>query len=173
MTLPAFTLRPETAEDEPFLRRLYVAIRWAEVEAMGIPDEARRPFLEQQFSMQRSHYQTHYHDAEFSVIEADGAPVGRLYLFRGTRDHRIVDISLLPETSGQGIGGTLLDRVMAEAAALGRGVSIHVEGFNPARRLYDRKGFREIERRGPYWLMEWFPDGATPSGQEVQLNTAS
>lgn len=173
MTTPDFTLRAETAEDEPFLRRLYVAIRTPEVEAMGWPEEMRQTFLEQQFSMQRSHYRTHYHDAEFSVIEADGAAVGRLYLFRGRRDHRIVDISLLPEFSGKGIGGALLDQAMTEAAALGRGVSIHVEGFNPARRLYDRKGFQEIEQRGPYWLMEWFPEGVIPAAAVFQLNTAS
>ncbi|MGY4397189.1 GNAT superfamily N-acetyltransferase [Sphingomonas sp. UYAg733] len=173
MTTPNFTSRLETAEDEPFLRRLYVAIRTPEVEAMGLPEQMQLAFLAQQFSMQRSHYRTHYHDAEFSVIEIDGAAVGRLYLFRGNRDHRIVDISLLPELSGKGIGGALLDQVMDDAAALGRGVSIHVEGFNPARRLYDRKGFQEVEQRGPYWLMEWFPEGLAPSPREAQLNTAS
>ena len=50
-----------------------------------------------------------------------------------------------------------------EAAALARGVSIHVEASNPARRLYDRKGFREVGQDGPYIRMEWFADGAWPA----------
>ena len=125
---------------------------------MGMSDVAMRvAFLNQQFDLQRHHYQTHYDDAQFSVIEVDGTPVGRLYLWRGSRDHRIVDISLLPEWSGKGIGGAILDSVRNEAAAARRSVSIHVEQFNPARRLYDRKGFREISEDGPYWLMKWSP----------------
>lgn len=164
--MPDYNLRDEVAEDEPFLRRLYIAIRWEETAMMGMVDtEQRLAFLNQQFDLQRHHYRTHFHDAQFSVIEVDGAPAGRLYLWRGTRDHNIVDISLLPEMSGKGIGGRLLDEIQAEAGALGRGVSIHVEMFNPARRLYDRKGFKEVGEAGPYWKMEWFPDDAPGNGE--------
>ena len=153
--------RPETEDDLPFLRRLYVAIRWDEVSAMGLTDVGQKlAFLSQQFDLQRHHYRTHYHDAAFQIVESGGAPIGRLYLWRGPRDHRIVDISLQPEMTGQGIGGAILERIQAEAAAAGRGVSIHVETFNPARRLYERKGFIEVSggESGPYHLMEWFAD---------------
>jgi hypothetical protein len=36
------------------------------------------------------------------------------------------------------------------APAAGKPVTIHVEVFNPAMRLYERLGFRPIEERGSY-----------------------
>jgi len=37
-------------------------------------------------------------------------------------------------------------------------VSLHVETFNRARRLYDRLGFVEQDTNGIYALMEWTPE---------------
>ena len=37
----------------------------------------------------------------------------------------------------------------------GKPLRIHVERFNPARRLYERLGFRQIEDRGVYLFMQW------------------
>ena len=62
---------------------------------------------------------------------------------------------LLPEQRGRGVGTALLTAVFAESVPAGRSVSIHVELFNPARRLYERLGFRELSRNGVYALMEW------------------
>jgi hypothetical protein len=50
---------------------------------------------------------------------------------------------------------TLLRAFQAEAAASGKPLRIHVERFNPALRLYERLGFRQIENRGVYLFMEW------------------
>lgn len=51
--------------------------------------------------------------------------------------------------------------VIARAAARGRSVSIRVEKFNPAQRLYLRLDFRVDGESGPYWLMQWL-QGANP-----------
>ncbi|HEX6939117.1 MAG TPA: GNAT family N-acetyltransferase, partial [Longimicrobiales bacterium] len=75
------------------------------------------------------------------------------------------DIALLPEHRGRGIGTALLEALIAEADAAGKPVSIHVEQYNPARRLYARLGFREVEDLGVYVFME------RPPGR--QENTAS
>lgn len=88
---------------------------------------------------------------------ADGEPAGRLYVHRREREIRLMDIALLPEFRGDGIGGALLDDLFAEAAASGRTLTIHVESYNPARRLYERRGFRQIGEHGVYLLMEWRP----------------
>jgi hypothetical protein len=42
-------------------------------------------------------------------------------------------------------------------------LSIHVERFNPALRLYERLGFREVEDKGVYLLMQRVPDQARVS----------
>lgn len=150
-----FGLRAQREEDRAFLERLYFSVRWPEVAPLDWPEEAKVAFLADQFRLQHTHYQTHYYDAEFLILERAGEPIGRLYIFRGPRDHRIVDISLLPEVRGGGVGCALLEAVQSEAAAAGKTVSIHVEKFNPAQSLYRRLGFREIGEDGPYWLMEW------------------
>jgi predicted GNAT family acetyltransferase len=47
--------------------------------------------------------------------------------------------------------------MLAAAGAAGKPVRMHVERFNPARRLYGRLGFREIADKGVYLLLEWQP----------------
>ena len=89
-------------------------------------------------------------------------PVGRLYVDRWPREVRIVDISLLPEHRGRGLGGALLAAVFAEADAAGKPVSIHVERFNPALRLYTRLGFAFREDKGVYLLLQR-PIGGAPA----------
>lgn len=148
-------LRPQTEDDTAFLAGLYLSVRWAELEPSGWPDEVKRGFLTDQFHLQTRHYATAYYDAEFSIVETDGQAIGRLYLFRGKTDHRIVDISLLPVARNRGFGSVLLKAVQAEAAAANKSVSIHVEQFNPAQRLYRRLGFKDVQSDGPYILMEW------------------
>lgn len=152
------SFRPETAADEPFLYRLYVSTREPEMRLAPWPDEQKAAFLRQQFHAQTVHYKTHYADAEYSIILFDGAPAGRLYLHRRGGDVRIMDILLAPEYRGGGIGTMLLREILAEAAAGGQSVSIHVEQDNPALRLYERLGFRQIDTFGVYLLMEWKPD---------------
>ena len=151
------TIRPETAADDAFLRRLTVEGRWAEFAPLPLADAHKRMLLEQQYEARRHHYRTYYAEADFGVIELDGEPIGRLCLLRGERDHNLVDIALLPEHCGKGLGGALLDAINAEAAALGRTVSLRVEHTNPARRLYESRGFRETERSDIDAAMEWRP----------------
>lgn len=151
------SLRLETAEDVPFIRRLYCDLRWQELAQVAEwTDEQKVGFLALQYEAQRQHYARAYFDGEFLVIERNGEPIGRLYLFWGNaRDIRIIDIGLLSTVRNQGVGRAVLEAVFDEARATGRTVSIHVEAFNPARRLYDRLGFVEIGEHGPYRLMEW------------------
>jgi len=119
--------------------------------------EEKDAFLAMQFEAQTRHYDEHYSDAEFLVIEREGRPVGRLYLHRRGDEIRIVDIALLPEERRGGIGGRLLQQVLDEAAETGRMVRIHVEQNNPAMSLYNRLGFRKIDDLGIYHLMECTP----------------
>ena len=68
-----------------------------------------------------------------------------------------MDISLLPEHRGQGIGSTLLTKILSDAANNNLQVTIHVERFNPALRFYERLGFRLAEDKGVYYFMKWSP----------------
>jgi ribosomal protein S18 acetylase RimI-like enzyme len=58
-------------------------------------------------------------------------------------------IAVRPGHRGRGLGGTLLDAVLAQARARGlRAVSLSVEDGNRARRLYERAGFVVVGRSG-------------------------
>jgi ribosomal protein S18 acetylase RimI-like enzyme len=164
MTAVAF--RPIAPEDLDFLLGVYRSTREDEL-AMVVDwtAEQKDAFIRQQFSAQHAWYQEHYTGAEFLVILVDGNPAGRLYVHRREAEIRLVDISFLPEYRNSGLGTSLLRGLLAEGEAAGKPVTIHVEVYNPAMRLYERLGFRPIEERGPYRLLEWRP--------AAQLNTAS
>ncbi len=154
------TLRPITPDDQDLLYRLYVSTRWKELAQVPWTEEQKLAFLRQQFDAQHAYWTENYRGATFDVVLMDGVPAGRLYVARWERELRIVDIALFPEHRGRGLGTTLLRRVFAEAEAVGKATSIHVEIFNPARALYERLGFRLVEEKGVYLLMKR-PAGAS------------
>jgi ribosomal protein S18 acetylase RimI-like enzyme len=153
----AHRLRPARAEDRDFLLRVYASTREEELRGVDWSDEEKAAFVAMQFEAQDSYYREHYDPATFDVIEADGEPAGRFYVARWEDEIRIVDIALLPEHRGRGIGTALLRALLDEAAEAGKRLSIHVELNNPARRLYERLGFAPVEERGVYVLMEATP----------------
>lgn len=157
-------LRPIVPEDEAFLFRVYASTRAAEMALVDWSDVQKEAFLQMQFAAQRRHYQEYYPDATFDVIVFDNRPIGRLYVDRWPAEIRIVDITMLPEARGAGIGTRLLREILAEGERAGKPVSIHVERYNPAIRLYYRLGFAPVDEHGIYFLMQWSPahDGDQP-----------
>jgi ribosomal protein S18 acetylase RimI-like enzyme len=148
-------LRPVAEDDRAFLLDLYGSVREPELARVPWDGVTKRAFIEHQFSAQDAHYREHYPGATLDVIEIDDEPAGRLYVHRGTRDIRIMDIALAPAFRGRGIGSELLRSLIGEADASKRTLSIHVEANNPARRLYERLGFRPAGEHGVYVLMSY------------------
>jgi len=157
MPADALDLRPIAAEDEAFLFRVYAETRTEELAAVAWSAEMKQAFLWMQFAAQHRHYQESYPDAAFSVLLRNGVPVGRLYVHRRTDEIRLIDIALLPEHRGAGIGTRVLRSLLSEAEAAGKTVRLHVERFNPGLRWYERLGFVLAEDRGVYLLLEWRP----------------
>jgi ribosomal protein S18 acetylase RimI-like enzyme len=152
------TLRPITNDDRDLLYHIYASTRAEELAQVAWDEAQKAAFLWMQFDAQHSYYHENYPNAQFQVIMLDGAPAGRLYLDRRSAEIRIVDIALLPEYRNRGIGSTLLRDILAEGQRAGLPVTIHVESFNPALRLYERLGFRMVEDKGVYRLMEKPPE---------------
>lgn len=153
--MPGCTLRPIRDEDLPFLEQLYAATRANELAPVPWSSAHKAAFLQQQFAAQHAHYQAHYTGARFDVIERDGLPIGRLYVARWPREIRVVDIALIAQVRGQGVGTRLLGELLDEARQEGKTVTIHVEHTNPALRFYERLGFRQVEDKGVYLFLEW------------------
>jgi ribosomal protein S18 acetylase RimI-like enzyme len=153
----AWRLRPAGPGDGDLLLAVYASTRAAELARVPWDDATKRAFVEQQYDAQDVHYRAHYPGATWQVIEAGGEPAGRLIIHRGDSDIRVMDIALLPEHRGHGLGTAVLGELAAEADAAQRRLSIHVERTNPARRLYERLGFRAVEAGEVYVLMERAP----------------
>jgi ribosomal protein S18 acetylase RimI-like enzyme len=150
----AISLRTTTDADMPFLLRLYATTRMDELAQVPWSDEEKAAFVVQQFTAQHEHWQAHYADTTWDVILCDEEPIGRLYVSRWPDEIRIVDIALMPEYRNAGIGTRFFRELFEESDRTERKVSIHVEVFNPARRLYERLGFIQTEDKGVYVLME-------------------
>jgi GNAT superfamily N-acetyltransferase len=147
-------LSPETEAHGDFLRELFDSTREGELAGSGWSEPQKEAFLSMQFRARTSHYRTHFHDADSRIVIAEGRPAGRLCVWKGRDEIRIVDIALLPPFRGRGIGTGLIGRILAEADQAGLPVRIHVEARNPARKLYERLGFLLVEDKGVHWLME-------------------
>ncbi len=120
-------------------------------------DDQKAAFCRQQFGAQRDWYRTQYHGASFQVVLVYGRPAGRLYVDRWDEEIRIVDIALLPQWRGRGVGSALLIELQSEAGNAGKVLSIHVERFNRALTLYRRLGFEIAGDHGVYLLLRWDP----------------
>lgn len=152
-------LQCETTADEDFLRRLYASTRQPEMAQVPWSELQKQQFLNQQFNLQRQHYQTQYSNISFAIVLLAGKPVGRWYVQRGATEYRVVDISLLPEFCNQGIGSHLLSHLLQEANLAGKPVTLHVDRFSRAKNLYLKLGFRNVEDKGMHILMAWHPHG--------------
>ncbi len=153
MPQPPLHLRSIHSEDREFLFRVYAGTRAEELALTNWDQAQKQAFLTQQFEAQHHHYQTHYQGAQFDLILLDGQPIGRLYVARWREEIRIMDIALLPDYRNRGIGSGLLRDLLEEAAVTGKRLTIHVERYNPALRLYRRVGFEPVGETGVYLLL--------------------
>jgi GNAT superfamily N-acetyltransferase len=148
-------LRPEQAEDEPFLAEVYASTRQDELNLTNWDAAARAAFLAMQFKAMRQGYQTDFPNAQFSIIIVDGAAVGRMVVDRAGEEIRIIDIALLPVHCGKGVGTRLMKEMMAEAAGARKPVRLCVFHGTRAIGFYQRLGFLLVGKPGVYQEMEW------------------
>lgn len=156
-----FRLRHAVDADLPRLKLLHADTRAEEMAMVPWPAEFKRDFLDQQFHFQHLHYLSHDPDADYLVLEHEGVVQGRYYLQRNTSDHRVIDICLMAEFRGRGLGQALLEDSMRNARALGRGMALEVLVTNlAALRLYERLGFMVVQSTQTHHFMRWVGGGA-------------
>jgi ribosomal protein S18 acetylase RimI-like enzyme len=143
---------------------VYASTRVDELTLTAWAEGEREAFVRQQFDAQSRFYREQYPDASYDVVLADGVPAGRLYVERRPGEIRIMDLALLTEHRGGGVGTRLLRTLQGEAERAGTPLTIHVEVFNVgALRLYERLGFQRVSERGAHLLLEWRPQENTAS----------
>ena len=127
--------------DAGFLARLYASTR-PDLDSITAEPSFVAALIAMQQRFQAAGYRNDFPAAIYLLLERDGAPCGRIVVDAGQEALRLVDIALLPEARGQGLGSHILRRLQACAAQLGLPLTLSVHHSNPqARRLYLALGF--------------------------------
>lgn len=151
-------------DDLEFLARLYATTRADELARAGFPVEQRAAFCRMQFNAQQHHYALYFARAVDSVLEIDGVAVGRELLARAADELFLVDIALLPEFRGRGIGSHRLALLIEESRVLNCPIRLYAEQGSRAEALYRRHGFVVTGEEGVHFMMERAADNAESTG---------
>jgi ribosomal protein S18 acetylase RimI-like enzyme len=143
VTLPDYTLRPAREADVPFLLRLREAAMDPHHRAAGIF----------QTPAEMEERVRNFYD-EAQVIEIEGRPAGLWKLHREPAQWWIIQVQLMPEHQGRGIGATLIRQLADEARAAGVALKLKVLKSNPAQHLYARLGFVIVGEGEHGWEMQ-------------------
>ena len=136
-------LRKATSADLDWLLELRLATMQGYFEQSGQSlsiEEQRRRVL-QAFS-------------EIRIIRSGGENIGMIKVVREADIWHLVQIQLAPEHQGRGLGTTLIERLLAAAREADVPVSLQVLKVNPAKRLYERLGFRVVADHGHSYEMQ-------------------
>lgn len=150
-------LRPVVMpDDDEFLHAVYASTR-DDVKYLPFDDAGKQAFIAMQYTAQKTHYAEYFKDAKSYIVMYDGKPAGRHIIDYGKEDVRLVDMAILPEYRGLGIGTVLFKDALKDAERLGLPCVLHVIKENPAIPMYKRLGFRTVGESGFHDRMEWRP----------------
>ena len=79
-----------------------------------------------------------------SIITLAGADIGMIKVRRESNPWHLVQIQLLPDHQGKGIGRRIISDLVGEAQRQSASLELSVLKVNPAKHLYERLGFRVI-----------------------------
>jgi GNAT superfamily N-acetyltransferase len=138
--------RPATEADMPFLMDLRrQTMTEHQVNAGVAPSDAER----------HERVLARYECAE--ILSRAGRPIGLWKVARDGRDWDLIQIQLLPEYQGLGVGRALIEALLGEAREAGTSVQLKVLKGSPARRLYERLGFVAVAEGNHFTSMQARP----------------
>jgi len=88
------------------------------------------------------------------IVSFNGEDVGIWSVVREPTRLVLSKVYLLPGFQRHGIGSKLLDLLIQESEGAGLPIHLRLLKVNPARSLYERKGFRVVREEAPYVYME-------------------
>ena len=148
-------MRRAEKSDEAFLETVYADSRREELAAFGWAREQEYAFFKMQFGLQKGAYAMQFPGAEYSVVELKGAPVGRLIVYRGETEFRLVDVAILAEFRGRGVGEILIEDLKTQATSE-TPLDLRVLKTNgAAKKFYERLGFKVVEEADLHFSMRW------------------
>jgi ribosomal protein S18 acetylase RimI-like enzyme len=151
-----FSMRPAQPDDETFLFRLFGETQ-DHLVSIRPNQQLWSMLIDMQYRGRKSSYSQQYPAAEDTILCRDNQPVGRLLVNHEQDCLRIIDIAVLAELRGQGLGAWSLRRCQQQAADAGKRVDLSVNPINPARLLYEHLGFRAMNDDLMNLEMTWNP----------------
>jgi ribosomal protein S18 acetylase RimI-like enzyme len=136
------SLRAAIPQDDGFLLALFADTRAEEFAMLPLPTPQKDALIQMQARAQELSYFHRYPHARQSIVVVGDDRVGRLFLGHRGDECRLLDISLLAQWRGMGIGTHVLKGLLEQTDAANHDVVLNVFGTNPARRLYERLGFQ-------------------------------
>lgn len=150
------TYKEVDAADEEVLFQLFSSVRAEELDMQSWDPVLRTRILRLQFDAQHSGYRQQFPDAAERLVFRDGAPIGWVIVDKSRQYLQGVDIALVSDERGKGIGTGIIRALQDEAVAEGTPMRISVRrGNGRAISLYKRLGFREVGETDEHLLMEW------------------
>ena len=150
-------LRPVVLpDDEDFLKDLYFSTR-DDLNLLPLDEPQKQMLITMQYSAQKQQYGLQFPGASHDLILCGQVPAGRLFVDREADKIYLVDIALLAEYRGAGIGTAIMNDLVEEAGNSGAVLSLHVMKTNPAARLYIRMGLTVTADDGFYLEMKKLP----------------
>lgn len=89
------------------------------------------------------------------IVMVNGMDAGLLKLDKTNRPWNLIQIQVLPQFQGRGIGEQIIKRVLSEAELQKIDVKLSVLKGNPAKKLYERLGF-SVVREDDISFEMWF-----------------
>lgn len=132
----AVELRAAQESDVPFLLQLRALSLEPHEKKAGLPPSAQR-----RLERVRAHFEAG------QVIELAGQPVGLVKVVRSAQRWKLLQLQVLPQYQGRGIGTEVVLDVLKQARAVHLPVVLTVLKENPAKRFYERVGFRVVGER--------------------------
>jgi GNAT superfamily N-acetyltransferase len=124
-------LRPALDHDFEYCRRLYFSeMRWI-IEELHLDRTAQETGLRQQWN-----------STQVRIVVLDGTDVGWVQTIRDQDELFVGQMFVDGRFQRKGIGTEVMKRLISEATAFNLAVRLNVVRINPARRLYERLGFR-------------------------------
>ncbi len=144
--------READSHDDAFMRTLWARTHGEQFSVL--PPELGARLCTQQYEAQLAHYEQSYPDMTVHVLRWKGLDAGRLMLLDRQDAVDVLDLAILPEHQGQGLGSRVLRRIKDHAGP--RVVKLAVEKNRPrAQELYERLGFEAASDSNTHVFMEW------------------
>jgi ribosomal protein S18 acetylase RimI-like enzyme len=108
-----------------------------------------------QFSLESQTERIMKEYGSIKIVRFENQDIGMFKVKRDPDKWEIVQIQLLPDYQHMGIGTQLIQNLQMEASQQGMAVFLSVLKVNPAKRLYERLGFKVIQRKEKSYTMSY------------------